>query len=84
MSFLEDVREWRLPGLLYADYLILCGELEEDLRVMVKQFGEVYRRRGLKVNADKSKVVVLNGEEELECEVHVDGVHLEHVLNLNI
>ena len=24
-----------LPGLLYADDLVLCGELEEDLRVMV-------------------------------------------------
>ena len=25
-------RERRLPGLLYADGLVLCGELEEDLR----------------------------------------------------
>ena len=32
-----------------------------------------------KVNAGKSKVMVMNGEEGLECEVHVDGVHLEHV-----
>ena len=37
------------------------------------------RRRGLKVNADKSKVMVLNGEEGLECEVHVDGICLEHI-----
>ena len=33
-----------------------------------------------KVNAGKRKVVVLNGEEGLESEVHVDGIHLEHVL----
>ena len=65
MSFLEDGREWRLPGLLYADDLILCGESEEDLRMMVGRFAEVCRRRGLKVNADKSKVMVLNGEEGL-------------------
>ena len=52
-----------MPGLLYADDLLLCG---------------VCRRR-LKVNAGKSKVMVLNGEEGLECEVHVDGIHLEHV-----
>ena len=32
----------------------------------------VCRRRGLKVNADKSKVMALNGEEGLECEVCVD------------
>ena len=35
VSFLEDGREWRLPGLLYADDLVLHGESEEDLRVMV-------------------------------------------------
>ena len=27
---------WRLPGLLYVDDLVLCGELEEDLRAMVE------------------------------------------------
>ena len=37
------------------------------------------RRRGLKFNAGKSKVMELNGEEGLECEVHVDGIRLEHV-----
>ena len=35
VSFLEDGREWRLPGLLYADDLVLCCESEEDLRAMV-------------------------------------------------
>ena len=58
-----------MPGLLYTDDLILFGELEEDLRVMVGQFVEGCRR-GLKVNVAKSKVMVLNGEERLECEVH--------------
>ena len=32
-----------------------------------------------KVNAGKSKVMVMNGEEGLECEVYIDGVHLEYV-----
>ena len=31
-------------------------------------------RRGLKVNADKNKVMVLGGEEGLGYEIHVDGV----------
>ena len=35
VSFLEDRREWRLHGLLYANDLVLCGESEEDLRLMV-------------------------------------------------
>ena len=46
---------------------------------MVGHFVEVHRRRGLKVNAGKSKVTVLNGEEKLEYEVHVDEICLEHV-----
>ena len=60
---MEEGREWRLPGLLYANDLVLCGMSKEDLRVMVGQFTEVCRRRGLKVNAGKSKTMVLNGEE---------------------
>ena len=45
VSFLEDGREWRLPGYLYADNLVLCGESEEELRVMGGWFAEVCRRR---------------------------------------
>ena len=50
---------------LYADGLVLCGELEEDLKVKLWAFVEVRRGRGLKVNAEKRKVMVLGGEEEL-------------------
>ena len=50
MRYLEDGREWRLPGLLYAGDLVMCEESEEELRAMVGRFVEVYRR-GLKVNA---------------------------------
>ena len=41
----EKGREWRLPGLLYANGLVLHGESEEDLRAMVGRFGGVCRRR---------------------------------------
>ena len=68
VRFLEDGREWKLPGFLYADDLVLCGELEEELRVIVGLFIEVCRKRGLKVNVGKSKVMILNGEEGLESE----------------
>ena len=68
-----------MPGLLYGDDLVLCGESEEDLRAMVGRFAEVRRRKGLKVNAGKSKVMVQGGEEGLEYEVCVDDIRLEHV-----
>ena len=79
VRFMEEGRKWKVPSLLYANDLVLCGESEEDLRAMVGRFVELCRRRGLKVNAGKSKVMVMIGEEGLECEVHVDGVRLERV-----
>ena len=59
VRFQEEGKEWRLSGLLYADDSVLCGESEEDLREIVENFIEVFRRRGLKVNADKSNVMSL-------------------------
>ena len=38
------------------------------------RFVKVYKRRGLKANAVKSKVILLNEEEGLECSVRVDGM----------
>ena len=37
------------------------------------------RRRDLKVSAGKNKMMVLNGEEGLECEILVDEIQLENV-----
>ena len=34
----KERRELRLPGLLYADDLILCGESEDDLKAMAGRF----------------------------------------------
>ena len=39
----------------------------------------MFSRIGLKVNACKRKVMVLVGEEGLECEGCVDGIRLDHV-----
>ena len=77
VRFKEEGRDWKLPGLLYADDLVLCGESEEEMRAMVGRFFEM--RRCLKVNVGKSKVMLLGGEERLECEVCANGRHLEHV-----
>ena len=79
VRFQEEGREWGLPVLLYADDLVFCGELEEDMRPMVGRFVEMSRRRGLKANASKSKVMVLGGEEGLECKVCVDRMRLEYM-----
>ena len=68
---MEEGRGWRLPGLLYTDDLILCGESEEDLLAMVGRFFEVCSRRCLKVNTGNSKVMVMKGDEGMESEVYI-------------
>ena len=69
-----------LLDLLYADDSVLCGKLEEDLNAMVGYFVEICRR-GLKIDADNSKVILLLGEgESLQCVVCVDRTQLEQVL----
>ena len=47
--------------------------LNYDTGFLVGHFLEVCRRRDLKINADKGKVVVLGEEEGLEREIRVDG-----------
>ena len=80
VRFQEKGREWRLPGHMYADDFVLYGEVKEDMNVMLGYFVEVCRRRGLEVNADKSKAMVLGRKEGLECEVCVDVIQLEYIL----
>ena len=78
MRFQEEGREWRLPGFLYEDDLILCGESEEDLRTIVGRFIELCRRSGLIVNSGKSKVMLLVGEEGIVWGLG-KRMRLEHV-----
>ena len=46
LRFQEEGREWRLPGLLYADDLALYGDLEEDLEAKMGRLADVCRRTG--------------------------------------
>ena len=66
---------------MYADDFVLYGELEEELRKVVRRFVELCRR-GMKVNAGMSSMMVINGKEGLEYKVHTNGLHLEHVPNI--
>ena len=38
VRFQGEGREWKLPGLLYSDYLDLYGESEEGLKAIVERF----------------------------------------------
>jgi hypothetical protein len=53
----ERKGEWKISNLLYCDDTVLIGENESELRMMAEKFGDVCKRRLLKVNAGKSNVM---------------------------
>jgi hypothetical protein len=70
---------WKVSHLLYADDAVLMGESESELQELVNGFTEVCKRRNLKMNADKCKVMVFERSGESECEITIDGEVLEVV-----
>ena len=66
--YMDAVMEMGKRGESGFDLALVCS--------MVRLFVEVCRRKGLKVIAGKSKMMVLNGEKGLECVVHIDGICL--------
>ena len=78
MRFTEEGREWKLICLAYRS-LTFYFEMEKDLKVVVGHFLEVCRR-GLKVNSDKIKVMMLGVEKESLCDALEDEKRFEHAL----
>lgn len=79
VRLIKGVNEWTLSDLLYADDLVLVGENESELKLMIESFDKVCIRRGMRVNADKSKVMVFGGEDGSVCDIRIGGVRLEQV-----
>ena len=55
------------------------AETEEVLKLLINKFNNVCKRRGLKINVDKSKVMIVGGGNENRCEVDLNGKMLEVV-----
>ena len=53
------VIEWMLSQLLFADDTALVAESAEQLQRLVSEFGSVCERRKLRVNVDKSKLMIV-------------------------
>ncbi len=54
----DEGRKWVLNSILFADDTVLIAEIESDLQNLVNAFDSVCKRRKLKVNVNKSKVMV--------------------------
>ena len=76
----DEVGDWCINQLLFADDTALVAESEEDLKRLVQEFGRVCKRRKLKVNVGKSKVMrcsrVRDGR---RMSIVLDGEQLEEV-----
>ncbi len=54
----DEGRKWVLNSVLFADDTVLIAESESGLQNLVNVFDSVCKRRKLKVNVNKSKVMV--------------------------
>ena len=71
---------WQLNQLLFADDTVVVADSEEKLCQLVTEFGRVCRRRKLRVNVGKSKVMrFTNNEDGNRLDVRLDGEVLEEV-----
>ena len=77
--YMEAVMKWGW-GRWEGDCIVSRMQMTQILfanRKKTESDGGTFRRRGLEVNADKSKVMVFDGKEGLECEIRVDETRLE-------
>ena len=54
-------------------------QMERARKGVAFLLNDVWHSAVILVNVGASKVMVLSGEEGLECEVYIDRIHLEHV-----
>ena len=76
----NDKNEWELNQLLFADDTVVVADSEEKLCQLVSEFGRVCKRRKLRVNVGKSKVMrCTRSEDSPRLNVLLDGEVLEQV-----
>merc|ERR1711875_161267 len=78
------VREWVLSQLLFADDTALVAESAEQLQCLVSEFGRVCERRKLRVNVDKSEVMVVGENVDVSLlDIMLNGKRMEAVDSFN-
>ena len=76
----SNENEWEMNQLLFADDTVVVADSEEKLCQLVSEFGRVCKRRKLKVNVGKSKVMrCRRREDDTRLNVMLDGEVLEEV-----
>src|SRR5215469_12929114 len=72
--------QWRVNMLLYADDTVLIGETEESLQRLVTSFDRICRKRKVRINGDKSKVMrVGDNGRILDMGIRIGRVRIKQV-----
>ena len=61
---MDNARKGWMKQLLYADDLVLMGEIMEELRENFDEWREAFESKGMRVNLEKTKLMVSGMEEE--------------------
>ncbi|KAG7300726.1 hypothetical protein JYU34_015052 [Plutella xylostella] len=74
------IGELLLKCLLYADDQVILASSVEQLQQQVTLMHESFKRKGMKVNVSKTKVMVFERDEEVtECEITIENERVEQV-----
>ena len=78
----RNENDWEMNQLLFADDTVVVADSEKKLCQLVAEFGRVCKRRKLRVNVGKSKVMrCTRNEDGARLNVSLDGEALEEVDN---
>ena len=76
----RDDNDWEMNQLLFADDTVVVADSEKKLCQLVQEFGRVCKRRKLRVNVGKSKVMrCTRNEDGTRLNVLLEGEVLEEV-----
>ena len=75
----EGGERWRINHIMFADDVVLMGDSDKELQEMVSKFEEMCRRRKLRVNVNKSKVMRMGKRRSSPLEIKLEGGSLEEV-----
>ncbi|CAG9134602.1 unnamed protein product [Plutella xylostella] len=74
------IGELLLKCLMYADDQVILASSVERLQQQVTLMHESFKRKGMKVNVNKTKVMVFEREEEVtECKITIENEKVEQV-----
>ena len=68
-----------ISNLRYADDTALCGKSPQEINNIVHKVNDAGRKRLLKLNAQKTKLMVLVGDENTNVSIDVDGETIDKV-----